>query len=270
MAGIDRFGQGGRTRSREKLPTSQEILRDPKYALRLQQTRRGVLQQKRLRPRNRDYDQAIKLDPKTLRYYYSRGKAYSSKEDYDHAISDYDQAIKLDPNNADYYNDRGRIYIAERDYAHAVQDFSKAITLKPGDPSAYFNRARAELYWDKLSAAADDLSVVVKLLPTSQYAVIWLHIARTRAGENDASEFANTQKLNQTIWPGPIVGLFLGSVTLDAVRTAAQATDDLTTRNNQLCEADFYIGIYQAAKGDHDSARQSLQSAKNSCPHEYF
>jgi PQQ-dependent catabolism-associated CXXCW motif protein len=216
-----------------------------------------------------DYDQAINLDPNNATYYSYRGTAYYSTKDYDHAISDYGQAIKLDPNNADYYNHRGLIYIAQRDYDHAVQDFSKAITLQPEDPRAYFSRARAELYWDKAGAAGDDLSVMVKLAPTHPYGVIWLYIARTRAGETDASKFGNMQKFDQTIWPGPIVGLFLGSVTLDAVRSAAQATDDPTTRDNQQCEADFYIGIYQAAKGDQDGARQSFQSAKNSCPYDY-
>jgi PQQ-dependent catabolism-associated CXXCW motif protein len=215
-----------------------------------------------------DYDQAIKLDPNEAISHAYRGTAYYDKKDYDHAISDYDQAIKLDPDNAAYYKRRGAFYIAKRDYDHAVRDFSKAIALQPEDHSAYFARARAELYWDKLGAAVDDLIKLVKLAPTYPYGAIWLHIASTRRGENDASKFANMQ-IDQTIWPGPIIGLLLGSVTLDAVRTAAQATDDPTTRNDQLCEADFYIGIYQAAKGDQDGARQSFQSAQNSCPHEF-
>jgi lipoprotein NlpI len=137
--------------------------------------------------------------------------------------------------------------------------------LQKADPVGYWNRARAEFYWDKLAAAADDLTVVVKLAPKFPKGVIWLHIVRMRAGEIDASEFANASKLDQTIWPGPIVGLFLGSVTPDAVRAAAQAADD----PDQLCDADFYIGIYQGAKGDQDGARQSFQSAENSCPHGY-
>ena len=210
-----------------------------------------------------DYNQAIKLDPNNATYYDNRGLAYYGNEDIEHATSDYNQAIKLDPNNAAYYNHRGIIYIAERDYDHAVQDFSKAIALQKAEPLGYWNCARAELYWDKLDAAADDLAAVMKLAPTFPKAVIWLHIVRTRAGENDAGEFANLLKLAQTIWPGPIFGLFLGSVTPDAVRAAAEANDD----PNQLCEADFYIGIYQGAKGDQDGSRQSFQSAKKSCPH---
>jgi lipoprotein NlpI len=215
-----------------------------------------------------DYDQAIKLNPDNAAYHAYRGTAYYSTKDYDHAISDYDQAIKLDPDNAAYYKRRGAFYIAKRDYDHAVRDFSKAIALQPEDHFAYFARARAELYWDKLGAAVDDLSKLVKLAPTYPYGAIWLHIASTRAGEKDASKFANMQ-IDQTLWPGPIIGLLLGSVTLDAVRTAAQENDDPTMRNDRLCEADFYIGIYQTEKGDQDGARQSFQSAQNSCPHEF-
>jgi lipoprotein NlpI len=210
-----------------------------------------------------DYNQAIKLDPNNATYYDNRGLAYYGNEDNEHAISDYNQAIKLDPNNAAYYNNRGIIYIAERDYDHAVQDFSKAIALQKAEPLGYWNRARAELYLDKFGAAADDLAVVSKLAPTFPKAVIWLHIVRMRAGENDAGEYANLLKLAQNIWPGPIFGLFLGSVTPDAVRAAAQAADD----PDQLCDTDFYIGIYQGAKGDRDGARQSFQSAEHSCSH---
>jgi hypothetical protein len=54
------------------------------------------------------------------------------------------------------------------------------------------------------------------------------------------------------------------------VRTPAQASDDEIMRNDRLCEADFYIGIYQAEKGDRYGALQSLQSAQNSCPHDFI
>src|SRR5262249_47557919 len=45
----------------------------------------------------RDYDEAIRLDPKFVRAYEERGAAYSWKGDYDRAIRDYDEAIRLDP-----------------------------------------------------------------------------------------------------------------------------------------------------------------------------
>lgn len=47
----------------------------------------------------KDYDEAIKLDPKFANAFNSRGSAYFEKGQYDRAILDYDQAIRLDPKN---------------------------------------------------------------------------------------------------------------------------------------------------------------------------
>ena len=218
----------------------------------------------------KDYSQAIKLSPLYANAYYGRGGAYLAKRDYEHAGQDYDEAIRNNPDYAEAFFGRGRAYFAKRDYDHAVQDFSKTIALQPGNADAYWYRARAELYWDKPGSAADDLAAAVKLAPDHAYMAIWLHIARMRAGENDASELAaNAQKLDKAKWPWPIMALFLGSATPEAVRISSQSADDPTTRKDQLCEADFYLGVYHGAKGEENDARQLFQAAANSCPREY-
>ena len=42
-----------------------------------------------------DYDQAVRLDPRSATNFYSRGLAYSSKGQWRRAIEDYNEAIKL-------------------------------------------------------------------------------------------------------------------------------------------------------------------------------
>jgi lipoprotein NlpI len=216
------------------------------------------------------YSQAIQLGSTDAPTYNGRGDAYLAKADYMHAIQDYDDAIRNNPSYAEAFFGRGKAYFAERNYDHAVQDFSKTIALQQSNAGAYWDRALAELYWDKPGSAADDLAAAVKLAPTHAYVAIWLHIARMRAGENDAGELAaNAQKLDKTKWPWPVVALFLGSATAEAVRTGSQSADDPSTRKDQLCEADFYLGVYHGAKGDQNDARQLLQSAALSCPRGY-
>ena len=94
---------------------------------------------------NKDYDQAIKdfseairLDPSFAFTYVKRGDAWSGKKDYDRAIKDYDEAIRLNPRNVFY---RGRAWSANRGYGQAIKDYSEAIRLDPGDSLAYYHFA---------------------------------------------------------------------------------------------------------------------------------
>jgi lipoprotein NlpI len=42
--------------------------------------------------------------------------------------------------------------------------------------------------------------------------LLWLHIARQRAGQDDKQEFeANAAKLDQGRWPWPLVAFYLGN-----------------------------------------------------------
>ena len=56
----------------------------------------------------RDFDEAIRLDPKYARAYAERGYAWLAKGNYDQALKDYDQAIRLDPAMAQYVDQNRR------------------------------------------------------------------------------------------------------------------------------------------------------------------
>ena len=86
----------------------------------------------------------------------------------------------------------------------------------------YWRRALAKLYTNDAAAAADNAAMALKLKPAYPYYAIWLHVARARAGQNDADEIAaNAKKIDRSQWPWPIVALFLGSMNPDETRTAA-------------------------------------------------
>jgi tetratricopeptide (TPR) repeat protein len=94
-----------------------------------------------------DYDEAIRLDPKSVIPLNGRGLAYQSKSQYDRAIADFDQSIALNPKNAIAFNLRGNAYRIKGRSDRAIQDFGQAIELNPNYASAYFGRALA--YQDK-------------------------------------------------------------------------------------------------------------------------
>ena len=77
-----------------------------------------------------DYDQAIKLNPKSDIAYLNRGIAYKAKGDLDRAITDYDQAIIHNPKSFVAYTLRALAYTAKGDPDRAAADMGMSKKLR--------------------------------------------------------------------------------------------------------------------------------------------
>ena len=85
--------------------------------------------------------EAGKLKGKGLAFaFINRGVAYYEKGQHDLAMDNYDQAIKLNPKSALSFNNRCASYRDKGQYDRAIQDCSQAIKLNPKYASAFFNR----------------------------------------------------------------------------------------------------------------------------------
>ena len=91
----------------------------------------------------RDFDEAIRLNPKNAALYKNRASAYTEKSDYDRAIRDLDEAIRLDARLAAAYVGRGLAYSAKGQHECAIQDYDEAIKLDPSYAGAYSGRGNA-------------------------------------------------------------------------------------------------------------------------------
>jgi hypothetical protein len=56
----------------------------------------------------------------------------------------------------------------------------------------------------------------------------------------------------------------------DLVRADALSAKDDKTRTEQICEADFYTGMFQVEKGATAEARQLLAAARKGCPPDFM
>jgi len=85
--------------------------------------------------------EAIRLNPRDANLYFSRGRAYYDKGEYDKAILDYTDAIRLDHKLSDAYYHRARVLaVGKGENDKAISDFSEAIRLDPKFAKAYYRR----------------------------------------------------------------------------------------------------------------------------------
>lgn len=250
------------------------------------------------------YTESIRLNPGSPTTFFARGRAYFRNHDDDRAIQDFTDAIRLAPDYGEAFRERGHAYEDKTDYKHAIQDYTEAMRLRPGDinvlyarafdyarngdyepaiadlteiirrfpqaADAYRNRGQARLYSAHLTEALQDLSRAVELGSSGHYNVIWLYIARAKSQSGAEQELAkNAAKLNLVKWPGPVIQLFLGKSTPQAVLQAA-FDKDLQKNSEQQCEANFYIAENQALHGQRSAALQGFRFASENCDKNYF
>src|SRR5262249_54160624 len=137
--------------------------------------------------------------------------AYAAVGQLDRAIGDYDRALEVQPDYALGYFCRGGLYLAQGRYQQAIADYDAGIRLRPDYAnSAITVRGVARFGSGEFSEAARDFEQSVGSNPLSAAAVLWLHLARQRAGVYDREEYArNARALAGDKWPAPLVELFL-------------------------------------------------------------
>jgi lipoprotein NlpI len=197
--------------------------------------------------------------------YYNRGSAWRDKGEIDKAIADYGEAIRRAPNHPDAYNNRGIAFRIKGDLTRAIADYDHALRINPADTASYVDRGTARFELGRFADAATDFGAALQQGASDPYIVLWRHLARARAGQADASELLwNAGRIERAPWPGPLIALFLGETGRDEVRAAAEK-GDARAREEQRCEAAFYLGQYDLLRNDKMRARDLLQAASAVC-----
>jgi tetratricopeptide (TPR) repeat protein len=214
-----------------------------------------------------DADEAIRLDPKYAIAYRNRADAYLLRDDNDRAIVDYSEAIRLDPKIAGAYVKRASAYLQKGGYDRAIADYSEAIRLDPKISQTYFNRGLLHLYAGSINKALADLKQAEALAPNDAYAALWLDIVGQR--NNLPSRLPQTSsQLDMTVWPAPIVKLFMGQLT-SADLMAAADDPNASTKKSHICEANFYFGELSLIRGAKDETTRLFRLAASDCPRDF-
>ncbi|MGC2180367.1 MAG: tetratricopeptide repeat protein [Bradyrhizobium sp.] len=212
-----------------------------------------------------DLNESIRLDPAYALAHFSRGDLYRRSGDLARAMTDMNDTIKLDPNYALAYFTRGHLSYMLGNNPAALEDFGKAIKLDADDATAYFNRGVAYYVVGGRDADAEaDFRKAAELNPKDAYAALWRDLAERRI--NGPSHLAEAAKnLDMTVWPAPVIRLFLGEFNVEQTFGAAFDTDP-QTKAAQTCEANFYAGEFALLKKDKKEAQRLLKLAADNCP----
>ncbi len=242
-----------------------------------------------------DYNQALVSRPNDADVYYNLGLARSGKDDYAGAVADLDRAIALSPVDAEFYLGRGGIKFSAQDYAAAVADFDQAIGLRPDYTAAFYARALAQRRQGDFDGAFADYDQAIAIDPNywrayngratahnahGDFALAIPDYEKRIALEPEGSEYASFQRslllrrLNRAGednlaavvagwpdgWPKTIGQYLTGHLDGDELRRRAAAPADAQTRREQLCEANYYVGITALLAGRMAEARERFSA----------
>jgi lipoprotein NlpI len=202
---------------------------------------------------------------------FDRGVAYALKTRYVEAIADFSAVIKLKPDYFEAYFGRAQIYNATEQIAFAAADCETMISLKPDSHSPYALCGRIRFESGQYAQAASLFENALRLGEgRAAYNLLWLDLARMRAGQSDTGEIAKTARsVDVDGWPSPILDFFSGTSTPEAVDAAA-AKGDAQTQRDQKCEVGFYLGEWQLGHNDMAAAKPLLAQAVSICPNNFI
>lgn len=220
-----------------------------------------------------DYSKAIGFAGDWPEAYRDRGYLYHLLGRDEEAVGDFNRAIKLNSRDAEAWNGRALVWLAGGRAAEAIGDFNRAIELAPQSGSYHANRATARLINGDAARAVEDFRRAVQLEPNEPFVHLLLFIAQARAGDLDGakSQLARHAEGGKAAnWPRPIVDLFLGRGSVEAVEEAAKIAAQGKDIEGQRFDADFYIGQWALISGDEEAATLRLKSVYDSRLREYL
>jgi lipoprotein NlpI len=148
-----------------------------------------------------------------------------------------------------------------------IAAYNQAIGFDPQDDDAYFHRGIANYYAGYLPKALADISKANELDPKYPYYALWLDILNQR-GNLPSQLGQSTAQFDMSKWPAPLVRLYLGEATPEAVLAAAEDRDP-ATKQAQVCEANFYIGKLALRQGAKQEAARRFRLAVDNCPRDF-
>ena len=116
-------------------------------------------------PAIEDLNEAIKLQPSSMKTYFTRGVCYYELIDFSKADSDLSKSIELDPRNPLAFNYKAAIKYRENDFNGALENYTEVIKVDSSNKQAYTNRGMIRHYLKDYKGAIEDYNKALELDP---------------------------------------------------------------------------------------------------------
>jgi tetratricopeptide (TPR) repeat protein len=202
-----------------------------------------------------------------------RANAYVREKHYSDAIPDANSALEFDPASSDAMTLRMRAFEGTGQYALAAADCDWLLRARPRSSELYSRCAYVRWQNADFAEAVSYFTTAVGL-PKSPVPidVLWLEIARWRAGTSDEAQFARiANSLNLAAWITPVFDLYLGNIGPDAAlapsqKALGQSQVPSDTMRDRRCEIVFFVGEWQFQHRNIAAALALFQEAASNCP----
>jgi tetratricopeptide (TPR) repeat protein len=129
-------------------------------------------------------------------------------------------------------------------YPAAIELSSKLISKHPLHWVPREVRGLSLFHLGKVGESVADFEALCRVRQDKPHCELWLYAARERSARKGTGKAAlqrNTVDTNLSLWPGPVVGYYLGKLDEKALIDKAKAAHGQEEKE-QLCEAYYYIG----------------------------
>jgi lipoprotein NlpI len=221
---------------------------------------------------NQILDQAPLKDQERAELLHQRGMLYDSVGLTGLAQYDFNQAIRLKPDMAEAYNSLGVHYTQQMNFIQAYEAFDATLDINPDYEFAFLNRGIALYYGGRPDLAIQDFDAFYSKDESDPYRALWTYIAQREIDNNKALDELSHARggLDEDNWATNLVDLYLGKIDeqnlLNALIQGVTSQQELTDR---LCEAYFYLGKYNSAKGNKGVASNYFKLALSTNVFEY-
>ena len=114
-----------------------------------------------------DLDEAIRLNPQSLRSLSMRAYAWREQGNSDAALLDYNAALRIEPRNSNLLNQRGALLFDRNALGDAVADFEQLLAINPNDGVAAMNICAIRLMVNEVQTAITSCDRALTLDPAS-------------------------------------------------------------------------------------------------------
>ena len=233
----------GQGRIAEALPFAQQAARESPDEARAHGLLGGLLNRlERYADAARAHDRAVALDPRSPALRYNRALTLAELGRFEAAIADFDLA--LDGRRAAPLADRASAKASLGDFTGARADLAEATRVESDYIWTRFYLAGLDYADGDFPAAADGYEAVAARQPEFQPAVIWRHLALSRAGRTPPP----LPTADLKTWPGPVIAFLRGEIDAEALQAAAERLG-LPEDDRRLAAARVFIGQQAMIEG---------------------